>query len=198
MSQDYDYLFKMLIIGNSGVGKSCLLLRYAENSFNENFFNTIGVDFKLKTVKHDNDVIKLQIWDTAGQERFRTLTASYYRGAQGIIIVYDVTDRETFDNVRTWITEIEKYSQAGVCKILVGNKCDMDDRRQVTYDEGKEFASQFGMPFLETSAKATQRVDEAFDTMTREIKEKMMAKPGGGGRGATPGGPAFGQGKQLQ
>lgn len=186
----------MLIIGNSGVGKSCLLLRYAENSFNENFFNTIGVDFKLKTVKHENDVIKLQIWDTAGQERFRTLTASYYRGAQGIIIVYDVTDRETFDNVRTWITEIEKYSQAGVCKILVGNKCDMEDRRQVTFEEGKEFAAQFGMPFLETSAKATQRVEEAFDTMTKEIKEKMMSKPGGG-RGGTPGGPAFGQGKQL-
>ena len=121
----------MLIIGNSGVGKSCLLLRYAENSFNENFFNTIGVDFKLKNVKHENDVIKLQIWDTAGQERFRTLTASYYRGtclgllyrkclrtfmfqlfsgAYGIIIVYDVTDRETFDNVRTWINEIEKFS----------------------------------------------------------------------------------------
>ena len=141
MNQDYDYLFKMLIIGNSGVGKSCLLLRYAENSFNENFFNTIGVDFKLKTVKHENDVIKLQIWDTAGQERFRTLTASYYRGAQGIIIVYDVTDRETFDNVRTWINEIEKYSQAGVCKILVGNKCDMEDRRQITFEEGQEFAS---------------------------------------------------------
>ena len=110
--------------------------------------------------------------------------------------MYDVTDRETFDNVRTWITEIEKYSQAGVCKILVGNKCDMDDRRQVTFEEGKEFASQFGMPFLETSAKATQRVDEAFDTMTREIKEKMMQKPGGG-RGGTPGGPSFGQGKAL-
>ena len=97
-------------------------------------------------------------------------------GAQGIIIVYDVTDRDTFDNVRTWITEIEKYSTAGVCKILVGNKCDMEDRRQVTYEEGKEFAGQFGMPFLETSAKATQNVDMAFDTMTREIKEKMSSK----------------------
>ena len=115
-------------------------------------------------------------------------------GAQGIIIVYDVTDRDTFDNVRTWITEIEKYSTAGVCKILVGNKCDMEDRRQVTYEEGKEFAGQFGMPFLETSAKATQNVDMAFDTMTREIKEKMSSKPGGaaGRGGATPGGPAFG------
>lgn len=143
----------MLLIGNSGVGKSCLLLRYAENSFNENFFNTIGVDFKLKTVKHDGQLIKLQIWDTAGQERFRTLTASYYRGAQGIIIVYDVTDRDSFENVRTWISEIEKYSQQTVCKILVGNKCDMVESRQVTPEEGRELAEQFHMPFLETSAK---------------------------------------------
>mmetsp|Transcript_73826 Transcript_73826/g.102541 ORF Transcript_73826/g.102541 Transcript_73826/m.102541 type:complete len:144 (+) Transcript_73826:30-461(+) len=139
-NQEYDYLFKMLLIGNSGVGKSCLLLRYAENSFNENFFNTIGVDFKLKTIRLEDQTIKLQIWDTAGQERFRTLTASYYRGAQGIIIVYDVTDRETFENVRTWINEIEKYSQANVCKILVGNKCDMEDKRQVTKEEGEELA----------------------------------------------------------
>lgn len=164
----------MLLIGNSGVGKSCLLLRYAENSFNENFFNTIGVDFKLKTVKHEGNIIKLQIWDTAGQERFRTLTASYYRGAQGIIIVYDVTDRETFDNVRTWISEIEKYSQAGVCKILVGNKCDIEDKRQVPREEGEELAAQFQMPFIETSAKASLNVDEAFVTMTKEIKEKNL------------------------
>ena len=109
-----------------------------------------------------------------------------------------MTDRETFDNVRTWITEIEKYSQAGVCKILVGNKCDMEDRRQVQFDEGREFAAQFGMPFLETSAKATQNVDMAFDTMTREIKDKMKKAPGAAGKGsATPGGPAFGQGKAL-
>ena len=121
---------------------------------------------------------------------------SLFLGAQGIIIVYDVTDRETFDNVRTWINEIEKYSQAGVCKILVGNKCDMEDRRQVTVEEGQEFAAQFGMPFLETSAKATMNVDRAFETMTKEIKDKMMTKPGGG-RNPTPGGPAFGQGRQL-
>lgn len=140
----------MLLIGNSGVGKSCLLLRYAENSFNENFFNTIGVDFvskfqtitsdimcvcdsgtlqKLKSVKYAGQVIKLQIWDTAGQERFRTLTASYYRGAQGIIIVYDVTDRDSFENVRNWIQEIEKYSKSNVCKVLVGNKCDQEQLR---------------------------------------------------------------------
>ena len=108
-----------------------------------------------------------------------------------------MTDRESFDNVRTWINEIDKYSQAGVCKILVGNKCDLTDRRQVTAEEGQEFANQFGMPFLETSAKSTINVDEAFTTMTKEIKEKMLSKPGGGGI-RTPGGVAFGTGKQLQ
>lgn len=128
-------------------------------------------------MKHDGNIIKLQIWDTAGQERFRTLTASYYRGAQGIIIVYDVTDRETFDNVRTWISEIEKYSQAGVCKVLVGNKSDLEDKRQVQRDEGEELAAQFNMPFLETSAKQSMNVDEAFVTMTKEIKEKNLTKP---------------------
>ena len=126
-------------------------------------------------------------------ETYLTAISFHFLGAQGIIIVYDVTDRETFDNVRTWITEIEKYSQAGVCKILVGNKCDMLDKRQVTEDEGREFAAQFGMPFLETSAKATLQVDAAFETMTREIKDKIKSKPGAAGKGSsTPGGPVFG------
>jgi Ras-related protein Rab-1A len=133
----------MLLIGNSGVGKSCLLVRYAvsinfffnnlhitqENSFNENFFNTIGVDFKIKTIQMDGQNIKLQIWDTAGQERFRTLTASYYRGAHGIIVVFDVTERETFENVRQWMQEIERFASDNVCRVLVGNKCDLEDRR---------------------------------------------------------------------
>jgi Ras-related protein Rab-1A len=124
---------------------------------------------------------------------YLTAISFHFLGAQGIIIVYDVTDRETFDNVRTWITEIEKYSQAGVCKILVGNKCDMEDKRQVSEDEGREFAAQFGMPFLETSAKATLQVDAAFETMTREIKDKIKSKPGAAGKGSsTPGGPVFG------
>ena len=135
-----DFLFKMLLIGNSGVGKSCLLVRYAENSFNENFFNTIGVDFKIKTISLDNQNIKLQIWDTAGQERFRTLTASYYRGAHGIIVVYDVTDRDTFENVRQWMQEIDKFATDNVCKVIVGNKCDLDDSRKVSTEEGEELA----------------------------------------------------------
>ena len=135
----------------------------------------------MKNIKHDNQNIKLQIWDTAGQERFRTLTASYYRGAQGIIIVYDVTDRDSFENVRTWIEEIEKYSKPGVCKILVGNKCDATvDERQVSTEEAREFAKEYHMPFLETSAKKSLGVDEAFTLMTKEIKDKQMAqKPQG-------------------
>jgi Ras-related protein Rab-1A len=120
--QDYEYLFKLLLIGNSGVGKSCILMRYADNSFTENFFNTIGVDFKIKTINLNDQVIKMQIWDTAGQDRFRTLTSSYYRGAHGIIIVYDVTNKDSFDNVRQWMQEIEKFASENVNKLLVGNK----------------------------------------------------------------------------
>ena len=125
----------MLIIGNSGVGKSCLLLRYAENSFNENFFNTIGVDFKLKTVKHENDVIKLQIWDTAGQERFRSVTRSYYRGAAGALLVYDITSRESFNALSNWLTDARTLASPAIVILLVGNKKDLDGEREVEFLE---------------------------------------------------------------
>ncbi|WBY58514.1 ras-related protein Rab-1B [Plasmodium yoelii yoelii] len=110
MNDSYDSLFKILLIGDSGVGKSCLLLRFADDTYTDSYISTIGVDFKIKTIEIDDKIIKLQIWDTAGQERFRTITSSYYRGAQGIIIVYDVTDRDSFNNVKNWIIEIEKYA----------------------------------------------------------------------------------------
>mmetsp|Transcript_9520 Transcript_9520/g.10680 ORF Transcript_9520/g.10680 Transcript_9520/m.10680 type:complete len:135 (-) Transcript_9520:279-683(-) len=125
---EYEYLFKLRLIGNSGVGKSCILMRYADDMFTENFFNTIGVDFKIKTISLNDQVIKMQIWDTAGQDRFRTLTSSYYRGAHGIMIVYDVTSRESFDQVRQWMQEIEKFASKNVNKLLVGNKCDLDEK----------------------------------------------------------------------
>jgi len=177
MNPEYDYLFKLLLIGNSGVGKSCLLLRYAEDSFTENFFNTIGVDFKIKTINLDEQTVKLQIWDTAGQERFRTLTSSYYRGAHGIVIVYDVTDRESFENVRQWMHEIERFATEGVNKLIVGNKADMDHQRKITYDEGAELAKAFNVPFVETSAKNSQNVGETFLTMAREIKKRIVTYP---------------------
>ena len=115
----------------------------------------------------DNQNIKLQIWDTAGQERFRTLTASYYRGAHGIIIVYDVTDRETFENVRQWMHEIDRFANDNVCKVLVGNKCDLEDKRKVGKEEGEELAKHYAIPYLETSAKSNICVEESFTTMAR-------------------------------
>lgn len=171
---DYEYLFKLLLIGNSGVGKSCILMRYADNSFTENFFNTIGVDFKIKTITLNDQVIKMQIWDTAGQDRFRTLTSSYYRGAHGIIIVYDVTNKDSFDNVRQWMQEIEKFASENVNKLLVGNKSDLEEQREVTYDEGVELAKKFDIPFLEVSAKNAFHVDDTFTTMATEIQARFL------------------------
>merc|ERR1711977_627351 len=142
---DYDYLYKLLLIGDSGVGKSCLLLRYVDETYQESYISTIGVDFKIRTVEIDGKVIKLQIWDTAGQERFRTITSSYYRGAHGIIVVYDVTDGDSFRSVEKWITEIERFAGTEVTKMMVGNKADM------------------------VAAK------EAFMGLTKDIKTKMSA-----------------------
>ncbi|KAH9300567.1 hypothetical protein KI387_012150, partial [Taxus chinensis] len=165
-----DYLFKLLLIGDSGVGKSCLLLRFADDSYLESYISTIGVDFKIRTVEQDGKTIKLQIWDTAGQERFRTITSSYYRGAHGIIVVYDVTDLESFNNVKQWLNEIDRYASENVNKLLVGNKCDLTANRAVEYETAKAFADEIGIPFLETSAKNATNVEQAFMTMAAEIK----------------------------
>uniref|UniRef100_A0A452XJJ0 GTP-binding protein n=1 Tax=Aegilops tauschii subsp. strangulata TaxID=200361 RepID=A0A452XJJ0_AEGTS len=136
-TSEYDYLFKLLLIGDSSVGKSCLLLRFADDAYVDTYISTIGVDFKIRTVELDGKSVKLQIWDTAGQERFRTITSSYYRGAHGIIIVYDVTDRESFNNVKQWLSEIDRYASDSVCKLLVGNKCDLVDSKVVDTEEAK-------------------------------------------------------------
>ena len=143
---------------------------------------TIGVDFKIKTLEIDNKSVKLQIWDTAGEERFRNIVSSYYRGAHGIMMVYDITDLESFQNLNSWLIEIEKNASKNVYKILVGNKKDMESDRKVTYEQGKEFASQYGMKFFETSAKESVNVNEAFEMMTKEIikegsEKKIDPKP---------------------
>ena len=185
MSAEYDHLFKLLLIGDSGVGKSCLLLRFADDTYTESYISTIGVDFKIKNVEQDSKNIKLQIWDTAGQERFRTITSSYYRGAHGIIIVYDITDMESFNNVKTWLQEIEKFASDNVNKLLVGNKSDLTSQRQVDTAVAKEFADSLGIPFVETSAKTSTNVEQAFKKMTGEIKGRMATQGPGAGR---PGG----------
>ncbi|QLQ79322.1 hypothetical protein HG537_0B06700 [Torulaspora globosa] len=184
MNSEYDYLFKLLLIGNSGVGKSCLLLRFSDDTYTNDYISTIGVDFKIKTVELDGKTVKLQIWDTAGQERFRTITSSYYRGSHGIIIVYDVTDQESFNGVKMWLQEIDRYATSTVLKLLVGNKCDLADKRVVEYDVAKEFAEANNMPFLETSALDSTNVEEAFLTMAKQIKDSMANRqrhdgPGG-------------------
>ena len=166
---EYDYLLKYLIIGNSGVGKSSLLLRYSDNEYLDKHIITIGVDFKIKSLEIDNCKVKTNIWDTAGQERFKNITVSYYKGASGVMLVYDITDVESFNKLGEWLIEVEKNAPSKVYKILVGNKADLSEKRQVSYDQGKEFADTYGMKFIETSAKSAINVEEAFDTMTREI-----------------------------
>ncbi|CAO2819463.1 unnamed protein product [Amaranthus hypochondriacus] len=177
MNSEYDYLFKLLLIGDSGVGKSCLLLRFADDAYLESYISTIGVDFKIRTVEQDGKSVKLQIWDTAGQERFRTITSSYYRGAHGIIVVYDVTDQKSFDNVKQWLNEIDRYASDSVNKLLVGNKCDLTANKVVSYETGKAFADEIGIPFLETSAKSATNVEQAFMAMTGAIKNRMASQP---------------------
>ena len=168
-SLDYDYLFKYLIIGNSGVGKSCLLIRFTDDKFEEGYVTTIGVDFKIKTLEIEGKSVKLQIWDTAGQERFRNIVSTYYKGGHGIMMVYDITDLESFRNLDLWLKEIEKNASKNVYKILVGNKNDLEKNRKVTFEKGKEFANLHGMKFFETSAKENRNVEEAFKEMTKDI-----------------------------
>ncbi|CAO2640750.1 Ras-related protein Rab-1A, partial [Lemmus lemmus] len=158
-----------------------LTLPLQDDTYTESYISTIGVDFKIRTIELDGKTIKLQIWDTAGQERFRTITSSYYRGAHGIIVVYDVTDQESFNNVKQWLQEIDRYASENVNKLLVGNKCDLTTKKVVDYTTAKEFADSLGIPFLETSAKNATNVEQSFMTMAAEIKKRM-------GPGATAGG----------
>jgi Ras-related protein Rab-1A len=160
----------VLILGESAVGKSALLLRFTDGSFQDTHVATIGVDFKIKTLTEGGKVIKLQIWDTAGQERFRSITKSYYAGSHGVAIVFDVANRESFDRVDFWVTELESSALAAPCRILIGNKCDRTDR-VVTTAEGEALAQRLDIPYLETSAKDSTNVGQMFAVMT----EAMMA-----------------------
>jgi len=164
---------KVLIIGQSGVGKSSLLLRFTDDVFDPDQPATIGVDFKVKTLDVDGNLVKLAIWDTAGQERFRTLTPSYYRGAQGAILVYDVNSRPSFDRLEAWINELNNYStKSNIIKMLVGNKIDKD--RVVSREEGLQFARRHTMLFIEASAKSKEGVQCAFE----ELVQKIIQTPG--------------------
>ncbi|KAL8834035.1 MAG: hypothetical protein Q9170_003966, partial [Blastenia crenularia] len=165
---------KLLLIGDSGVGKSCCLLRFSEDSFTPSFITTIGIDFKIRTIELDGKRVKLQIWDTAGQERFRTITTAYYRGAMGILLVYDVTDERSFNNIRTWFSNVEQHATEGVNKILIGNKCDWEEKRAVSTERGQQLADELGIPFMEVSAKGNINIEKAFYSLAADIKKRII------------------------
>ncbi|XP_053660551.1 ras-related protein Rab-35 [Anopheles marshallii] len=168
MAREYDHLFKLLIIGDSGVGKSSLLIRFSDNTFSGSYITTIGVDFKIRTVVINGERVKLQIWDTAGQERFRTITNTYYRGTHGVIVVYDVTNGESFGNVKRWLQEIESNCDI-VNKVLVGNKNDDPTRKVVTTEDAERFANQMEIKLFETSAKDNINVEDMFLAITEQV-----------------------------
>eukprot|EP00667_Euglena_gracilis_P019229 EG_transcript_20574 len=170
----HDYLFKYIIIGDSGVGKSCLLLQFTDKRFEPVHDLTIGVEFGARMVTLGDKQVKLQIWDTAGQESFRSITRSYYRGASGALLVYDVTRRETFDHLQSWLDDARQNSNTNMTIMLIGNKSDLEAKRQVATEEGQQFAEQHGLIFLETSAKTAHNVDEAFIGTANVIHEKIQ------------------------
>jgi Ras-related protein Rab-2A len=170
----YSYLFKYIIIGDTGVGKSCLLLQFADRRFRPDHDLTIGVEFGSRLVSVDGKDIKLQIWDTAGQESFRSITRSYYRGASGAILVYDVTRRESFTHLTSWLSDASEFGNPDMSVMLVGNKCDLDSRRTVSTEEGIKFAKDHNLLFLEVSAKTGHNVDSTFEETARHIYGKIQ------------------------
>lgn len=172
----HDYMFKLLVVGESGVGKTCMLLRFADNKFEENFLSTIGVDFKVKEIVVDGKKVKLQIWDSAGQERFRNITASYYRNCSAIIIVYDITNHDSFDRVSKWVEDVRGFVPDAPL-LLVGNKCDQEDQRKVTVEEGQKLADSLGFVFLETSAKTALNIDNVFIEISKTLIKQAQDKP---------------------
>lgn len=189
--EEYDYLFKVVLIGDSGVGKSNLLSRFTRNEFNLESKSTIGVEFATKSIQVDAKTVKAQIWDTAGQERYRAITSAYYRGAVGALLVYDISKQITFENVERWLKELRDHAEQNIVIMLVGNKSDLRHRRAVTTEDAMAFAENNGLAFIETSALDATGVDESFRQILTEIYRSMsrraMAAPGPGQRpGALP------------
>lgn len=173
----YDVLYRLVLIGDSGVGKTALLLRYSDNVFNASFISTIGIDFRIKTIEVEGKRVKLQIWDTAGQDKFHSVAASYYRNAHGIMLLYDITSADSFMHISKWVNNISKNAPGEVKQILIGNKCDIPENKRVIEEErGRELARELDMPFLETSAKEGVNVDEAFEVVAKLIMERDKQK----------------------
>ena len=171
-SNEVEFVFKILLLGDSEVGKSCFLMRYSDNVFVENYITTIGLDYKLKSVKLDSGkTIKVQLWDTAGQDKYRTIAKNYFKGSHGILLLYDVTKQSSFQNIRDWIQDIrEEVSQKAII-FLIGNKIDLVDKRKISKEKGIELAEEYKLPFFEASAKSGENVDEVFKALYKKISE---------------------------
>ena len=169
---DNDVIYKVLLLGDATVGKTCFLIQFTDKVFIENHITTIGLDYRLKTMTlKDEKKIKLQIWDTAGQDRFRAITRNYYKSAHGVILIYDVTSKDTFLNIKKWIASIKDEAQKNIVIFIVGNKIDLPEKRKVTTQEGKELAEKYGLPFFETSAKTGDNVKEIFNDIAEKVDQ---------------------------
>ncbi|RVD80641.1 uncharacterized protein DFL_008535 [Arthrobotrys flagrans] len=175
-SDEYDFLFKVVLIGDSGVGKSNLLSRFTRNEFNMDSKSTIGVEFATRSIQVDSKTIKAQIWDTAGQERYRAITSAYYRGAVGALLVYDISKHITYENVTRWLKELRDHADSNIVIMLVGNKSDLRHLRAVTTDEAKAFAAENHLSFIETSALDASNVELAFQNILTEIYRIVSSK----------------------
>ena len=173
MASSFDYLLKYIIVGDSSVGKTNLLMKFIQNKFTEEYLTTIGVEFGTKNMKINNKVYRIQIWDTAGQEYFRSIARAYFKNCVCAMVVYDITCKESFENVKSWLQDIQEESPKTVLVALIGNKIDLEEKRIVSFDEGKKFATENGIIFMETSAKTGEGIKEIFEQSIREIEKKM-------------------------
>ena len=171
--EEYEMMVKVILIGDSGVGKTNIMSKFLKNQFMEESKATIGVEFGSKLFNHEGHKIKAQIWDTAGQEKYKAITGAYYKGSKGALVVYDITQKKTFENIEKWINDLKAAGDPKITIILIGNKNDLDDKRQVSKDQGEEKARSFGCAFLETSAYSGDNIDKAFNLMVKEIYEKF-------------------------
>ena len=178
-----DCVYKVLLLGDSTVGKTCFLKKYTDKTFQDVHMSTIGLDYRVKTMTlKSGKVVKLQIWDTAGQDRFRAITKNYYKGANGIILIYDVTSIQTYENVKNWITQIREEASPNVIIYIAGNKIDLEEERKIKTEEGQKLAEELGLPFFETSAKTGVNINESFEDLVEKIDDaysKLEEKTGG-------------------
>ena len=166
--------YKVLLLGNSYVGKTCILIRYSEDSFKENYDVTIGLNYRIKTMTIENNPVKMQIWDTSGEEKFKAIAKNFYRGAHGVLLVYDICEKNSFLDVKSWIEQIiENSDNDDIVMILCGNKCDNEKERKISKDEGENLAKSYGIPFFECSAKNNININEIFNTMGQKIYTKI-------------------------